>query len=526
MNYPDMRWRCIGLAVSFGLLSAAAGCKSSSVAETRPASAPAKDATVVDHAPAPNPAQPIRPGFSLVLMTPEAIVSANFQADALGVWGRDAIDRCDAILRRESKPPRVLIQITFRTRGGPVFELSGHPRLSRDLEQTLRDALAQTTPLTAPFCNVCIRLQHVDESAKSPIEDAATFAPAARMTRDSTLATASPADIATDYAEVRAWAREVALPVLGGVARTVDPKFAGVRSMGKLLGETDLSQRLDVEALTFQNPDYWRGVMEMAPGNPLVTAMPVCLFVANGEFGKAARLLGYVNAFASEKPLGSVLLRMLDRRLASLRDKVASDIKAGIAQHDAGAYDKAAASYRRVLAAYPCSAWAQYELSFTTLFKQGPTVFMQKGAEQWVTDSPTILACDPMYDTQYSAKRGVNMNAMLDRMRLRALGEKKNLSQGERLGRHAEIAVRLGAYGYAAHIYWLSHPYSALKLKEEGFNEAKDKQLSELSATDVLCRYLYCLEKLGCPSLKSNFTPDFTAEFKTLDEALAKHRSE
>lgn len=62
------------------------------------------------------------------------------------------------------------------------------------------------------------------------------------------------------------------------------------------------------------------------------------------------------------------------------------------------------------------------------------------------------------------------------------------------------------------------------RLVESGLPEKKE--LTPLKIEDILYRYLYCLEKLGCTEVKKNFKDDFSAKFNEFDEALQKHRTQ
>jgi hypothetical protein len=47
-----------------------------------------------------------------------------------------------------------------------------------------------------------------------------------------------------------------------------------------------------------------------------------------------------------------------------------------------------------------------------------------------------------------------------------------------------------------------------------------------LDMGDDISRYLYCLEKLGCPDLKKNFKDEFSATFQDFDRMLNQHRTQ
>lgn len=470
------------------------------------------------------PAEAVRPHkLAVVLLTPENIMSVNFAAEDLGPWLQTAMSDCEEVLSKETNPPRVLLQITLRKNSDPIYEFSGRPKLSTKLKNALQESLAPLPPIHPPYCDISVRLQHIDDKDGSPLEQAALFEPQPVSPEIKALEQFQKNSIADEYLQLRTWAREEALPMLGAMARGVDPKFVGVINMGKLLGSTELTKHLEIEALTFRNPDYWRGIMEMAPGNAGITAMPILLFVANGEFDKANKLLQLVRPFSASEPLGSNLLDALGSRLSILNNKVADEIKHGITLHDTGKYDRAIEAYKQILAVYPCSAWARYELFFSELHKRGPKALVTEGAESWRVAAPEIFGRDPLYTTQFTGVRGKSMGELLDRLSLKILKNGKINDPGELVGRTAELAVRLECYGYAAHIYWLSMN-SKLTLKESGLPEKKE--FTSLKTEDIICRYLYCLEKLGCPEWKKEFRNDFSAQFTKFDTDLEKHRKQ
>jgi hypothetical protein len=88
------------------------------------------------------------------------------------------------------------------------------------------------------------------------------------------------------------------------------------------------------------------------------------------------------------------------------------------------------------------------------------------------------------------------------------LFEKPPQEPAQFVSQYADLALKLEAYGYAAHLYWFSVGLKA----------------TDLTVEQKLTRYLYCLEKLGVTDLKKNFKDDFSAAFARLDRELAAHR--
>jgi len=305
----------------------------------------------------------------------------------------------------------------------------------------------------------------------------------------------------------------------------------GVRNVGKMLARLSYDTPLDVEKLTFQNPDYWRGVVEMVPGDHQVIATSVLLFVANGEIDKAINLFGLARPFSQPGTLAANLYQLLGEMLDSLMSDVQWEIKQGIALHDEGKYDAAIAAYNKLLADYPCSAWARYELFLSQVEKLGvrPGVSTELPSEDvkalWEKSSREIYRMNPLLDNQFIAKPGESVASMRDRFEIRALLKNRPQDNGEYYGRSARAMMNLGAYGYAAHAYFLTMP-AKFVLKESSESKKSKDNLKELSLDDVLARFLYCLEKLGCTDLKKNFKDDFTPAFQKLDEEIEKHRKQ
>ena len=133
-----------------------------------------------------------------------------------------------------------------------------------------------------------------------------------------------------------------------------------------------------------------------------------------------------------------------------------------------------------------------------------------------------MYRCNPLYNAQFGATRGVSASAVVDRLVLHRLANKPPENFGERLGGFADVALRLGDYGTAALIYW-----SAITNNEtlQGLSFLDDRPVA-LTKEDVLARYLYCLEKLGVPEWKGEFEGDFAPSFRQLDASLAAHRGQ
>lgn len=308
------------------------------------------------------------------------------------------------------------------------------------------------------------------------------------------------------------WAVNVVLPELGNAANTAEEKFGGVRAMGQLILRTDLTQPMDVSALAYRNPDYWRGVVEMNQGNHLIAAMPAFMHLANGEWDLANAQLEILHAFGNSGALAAAFVDVARDHLKVCNQNLRNEINRGIAFHDSGQFPEAIAVYEKILATGIRSAWARYELFFSTASRGGQPEFFRlledTGPDGWMAAAGEIYAMDPLYTTQATGKRGKDMAALIDRMALRTLWEDKSLTREKKMAKYADLALKLEAYPVAAQTYWFTIP-----LKDTG-----------LSTDEQIMRFLYSLDKLGVSGLQKEFKGNFPRKFKALDKALTKHR--
>jgi len=194
----------------------------------------------------------------------------------------------------------------------------------------------------------------------------------------------------------------------------------------------------------------------------------------------------------------------------------------GDAAYKDGKFAEAVAQHERTVAAYPNSAWARYELFFSSVSRDGLDTRkkIKRANKLWDETAPGIFRCNPLYTSQFGATRGKSVGAMLDRLVLHRLTNKPPEDFGERVGSMADAALRLEDYGTAALLYWSSLG-TTYQLK--GLSFLNDEPVA-LTKEDVLARYLYCLEKLGVPDWKGEFEGDFTSALARLDSALTAHR--
>jgi tetratricopeptide (TPR) repeat protein len=461
----------------------------------------------------------------LVIMraTPAVIIEENFpKADAIGDWMRRARDEAVAVLAEHPGAPAVLVQVILRPEKLPLFEMAGRPALPAPLATALEQRLSRLPDIRPAVGLVCIRLV-TPAAPESPLAAAAGYNPRIFPPDEVALDRFVSADLTTQYRELREWARSVALPLLAHRAARTDTQYSGVIALGRALNALPPDAPLRTEAIAYRNPEYWRAVMEMAPGDQLVGAMPVFLHAAAGELDRSATLLSNCLAFSRDGSLAHRLMLDFSARLGPFRRQLAAEIKAGVSLHDQAKYDEAIAVFDQVLAAYPNSAWARYERFFSTVTRDGfdSRSKLKQANRLWKASSPEIYRCNPIYTSQFGATTGRSVGALQDRLTVHRLMNKPPDDFGERMGGLADSAMRLEDYGTAALLYWFA---LGTDEKFKGISFVAD-QAVELERDDLLTRYLYCLDKLGVPQWKGEFAGDYSTGLKRIDMALKAHRS-
>lgn len=462
------------------------------------------------------------PELGVVLLNPEIYFSENFADVTTFAEGtKPILETARAALAAEKHPPRLLVQVTLRRAGEPQIELAGDPALRAEFAEPLLAKL-RALPLPRPLlCDIAVRFQTLAKG-EEPFGAAAAYSPRLPLPANAAMDRFTTDDLAGQFAQLRTWAREEAIPLAASRACRVDPKFVGVINTGRTLSRLDRSTAADVGQLLYRNPDFWRGVMEMAPGDELIGAMPLLLHVANGEIAKAIHLYP-INRFHSQpqSPI-TPLLERLGLMLETFARQHGERVQRGIALHDKGRFDDAIATYRQILADYPGSAWARYELYYSQAHLTGPLAGASPEAleQAWFAAADEIYRLDPLYEMQATGIRGRNFGSMIDRLTLRSFQENKSADVSLVLPTTAEIALHLECYGEAALLFW----HTLHRKGEARVKLMLDKEPRTLTTDQVIARYLYCLERLGVPEWKSQFQGDFAARFAELDAALEKHR--
>ncbi len=433
---------------------------------------------------------------SIVFLTEMNIAQLAIDTDPFVRWVKPVIAAVESRFRDESRRRTVVIQVTLHPDRAAEVAVAGQPAPSEgEVKDLLRLADAKTSPRSKVVdCTIRVVAQinggHPDQ--KSPLK------PRLETPDERLVAAFQAASTAEKLALMRRWARSEALPILAASASSADAKFKGVRDLGKAIGKVDPKKPVDVAALTDRNPSYWRAMLEMVPGDPLVAAVRVALHAANGEIDQARRYSAVATFFDARKTASSRLLGEFRAMMGFFYKDVESRIQGGIALNDKGRLAEAMATYDGVLKDYPGSAWAHYEQIQTRMAmaaKEGKPI--EQVFADWPKMRDAILACDPLYEMLAQAQGQEDIFRLTRRVGISSLFKDRDKTVAD-LVSYADIARDLDVYGFAAMLYW--NIVSAVKPEDYGSRE-------------LLEDFLYCLEQLGVKNLKENFRGDHPAAF-------------
>ena len=433
---------------------------------------------------------------SIQILTELNIAEVAIDTDSLVAWAKPAIGALETQFANEEASRTIVVQVTSHTDRQADVTVAGKPALTAAEKaivlKTADPARSPRSKIVDCSFRIWAKVRGGAPDEKAPLE------PPIETPDEHRLAQLQAAKTAEKLAIIRRWARAEALPILAAMAAKADAKFAGVRSLGKAIGDLKPDSPIDVSSLTDRNPDYWRAMMEMTPGNPLVPAVRVALHAANGEIDQARRYSDISSFFdANQSGFSRVLGEFKFMSREFYRD-LESRIQQGITLHDKHKLPEALESYDAVIKDAPCSAWARYE-QFHTLRTQA---MEQANAalpadHTWKKTRAEILACDPLYQLMAEASGAEEMYQLVRRMQIGELFKKEGKTAAD-IVEYAGIAVDLEVYGFAGMLYW--NAMSMTKRDQKGIS-------------DLIESYLFCLEQLGVKNIKANFNGDHPAEF-------------
>ncbi len=451
---------------------------------------------------------------SIVFLTEMNIVQLTVDVNPLVKWVRPVIAAVEKRFEDETARRIVVIQATLHKDRPADVKIAGQPALSdteaKDLRRVIDPANAPGTKVVDCTFRVVAQINGGPAGIAGPTDPNLRAVPPLETPDERRLAAFRAAKTAEKLEMLRRWARSEALPILGATASGVDARFEGVRDLGKTiveLGPPEFKAGLDVPALTDHNPAYWRAMVELAPGEPLVPMIRIALHAAKGEIDRARRYASVVSFFDANRSAPSRLLGEFREMMRLFYKDVESRISEGIALNDKEKLDEALAIYEGVLRDYPGSAWARYERVQTWIAmarKEGKPV--EDALHDWPTARAAILGADPLYETLAQAQGPEETYGLVLRMEIRTLFKDRTKTVQDVI-RYADIARDLKDYGFAAFIYW----NMLSRVKDEQFNH---RVLVE--------RFLFCLDELGVKSIQENLQGDHAAAFARMREERRK----
>ncbi len=443
-----------------------------------------------------------KPDITVQLVTDENLISISLRSRKEFLdWSKSVVDGIRKRIGTPDIPERLVVQVTLRPDGDPHFVVRGRPPLSKTQKGALLELLRKEEPPGVKFRPVCLRflVGPPEEDVEKQLAAFPALPDPVRQRRVDFEA----ADTAGRYKLLRDWARSEVLPTLAACQMQAEEKYPGVRSTGKMLAGIDWSKPIDVSRMIDRNPDFWRGILEMAQGNQLVSSAQVFLLVADGKMDRARRILRNTLPFADERGAASVLLNELSWRTKVFFAGVSGEIERGIALHDRKKWKEALRCYEALLKAYPCSARARYEQFYTRAMMEMEASGKPPAATaEWGECRRRIREADPLYPAKFVLSTGEEAYRAFLQMEAQELFSDPKKWKADLL-KYAEIAARLGQHDEAAMLYWRA--FSRLRAENS-------------ERRDFLNRLLFSLEKLGVTDIKKNFKGDHAKAFAALEK--------
>ncbi len=434
---------------------------------------------------------------SIIFLSNENIAEDNFGKESLLNW-LDSVQQAMGLVMKTDKTNSTVKVIASWIKGNSCnYEISTCPD-NKSLINTIHERLQNVISPVAKFSPFGLMFVYRFNDGCSKQE---SFSPELLPWDERTAKDFSALSLAEQKENIRNWVKNNVSPVFAYYTSAVDDKFVGVRYTGKVLSKAGYLDK-KTDDVTNNSSLYWRGVMEMSPGNFLVQASQVFMHVENDEFDIARRYLSLLLFFADKKSIAASYLKDLANKFDLFYHTHDSLVQKGIALHDKGKFDDAIHAYQDILAQFPGSAWASYELYFSTNAKSGLLKKADKTVSLWNDYKTGVYNADPLYPMGGGANNSKDAYILFRHMEVGELF-KDNKKLKEDLIRYADIALDLEAYAFAAHIYWNLYTVSGTE---------------KWRGRDFLTYFLYSLEKQGVSGVQSFFKTDYSPEFVKIDQ--------
>ncbi len=390
------------------------------------------------------------------------------------------------------KSQKIGLLVTAHKAGPTTFQLYSNPTLAANKQKELLHSIEQVQLGNTLLLDFPIFIAlHCDK--EFGIEDFPEFLPP----REKRLRDYQLASIKDKVRLNREMAINEGILVLMAFQFKTDEKFKGVRKFAKTLKAMNFNEYQYVELQTARNTDYWRACLEMAPGNQLIPASMIYLYVSQNEFDIAKHYMNIVHPFSDEKTVVHRYIEEMKWRLEVFYKELNAEIQKGIKLHDEGKYAAAIAQYDQILAAYPNSAWAIYEKYFSQ-----NSLNIQKNLTKagdftlWNQTKELVFKHDPLFATDVLAKNGKEAYQLFIRKQIQTLFTDKDQMESD-LNRYGLMTLDLDYYAFSAQLFCL----------KVVLDQGKDTQQKDINY------FLYNLEKLVVQDIKQNFKGDFEKIF-------------
>ncbi|HMU40704.1 MAG TPA: hypothetical protein PKE31_16970 [Pseudomonadota bacterium] len=439
--------------------------------------------------------------------SPEELARFDFTDKQLAEF-HDRLEQALATaLGTETEARTVQIQVTLSPKDAATVDLAADPKLPQGLEHRLRVAVEHSQPPRAKLVPFCLRFL-VKVGAGSQSGESA-IAPKLLSPHEKRLAELARVPLKDRLQIIQTWVRTEALPLWTVLLGTASADYKGLPKLARRLVASD-PQKVSAEVLLDHDPSYFQALLEMAPGDPLVAATHVLWPAARGELDLAWQYFKPVYFFSKSDNLSHHYLVQLRDYLRVFFDLLEQQLAVATGLHDQGEFAKAIELYDNILSAYPCSSLALYEKWYSS-FEQAKRTDEAQGAPhierlmvEWRQTRKQVFACLPMFRIDAVAHGQEEQKQMFRRLAQKELWTRKGEEKEDFLSL-AQIALDLGEYAFAAHIYFLS----GVAVTEQEFAERK-----------ILAHFLFALERLGVTEIKTIFKGDPAQEFGPIQKQI------
>jgi len=446
-------------------------------------------------------AQETGPNLSIEFLSNQQVSNVNFEQASFEVHAESVVKTLEAYFSDFEKAHEIVVLETFSTDSVPQYSIHAHPAMFLDDMEKLVQSLSKIKGVQALFAD--FHLAYIIET-KGGIQGKGTaYVPEFMVPAQLEFEALQVLTLRQMRKKIQKWARTEVLPILGAFEQQVPEKFKGVITVGIMTSTTDLSVLQDVLLITDRNADYWRGIMEMSPGNMMVVASKIFMHVANGEFDYVDKYLETLVYFTDPNTIAAHYFKELRWRLAMFNDELAAQVNGGIMMYDAKKYIKSAEVYERILREYPGSAWAVWELycSNNALKIQHGEIVADDRSD-WHVFRDRMFKANPFYGADNVALTATEAYLNFRRAEMAQLfvREKEVIEDFITL---ADISLDLGNFGFSAHLYWVL-------ISSTPKSEHEDRELTPY--------FLYCLEKLDQKEIIEYFQGEQDIEFTYIGE--------